>query len=274
MKKTCVMILFVFALITTSQTVDTYGWIIPGNHLNIDIDRSKVVKELHIKWSDYGASSKARVIAGSDIKERVDIPDRESISVIKIGSKITTLSLRIEVDMARVINYSVLYDDSSLREVNTVNHDFTLPYYNKQEFFTWSDHIGEKYLALLFFGTWCSSCHERLPVVDRLAEEYPYVNFVAVSAGSSSPDVIQEMFDTLEVDLECIVDPEYEVCAQLNVPGVPEVKIFDLEGNLVREGNLREEQLREFLDTIETVERAEVGGSLKDFILQREGNRP
>ncbi|PLX15157.1 MAG: hypothetical protein C0601_13580 [Candidatus Muiribacterium halophilum] len=236
--------------------------------MNIDFDRSKIVKEIHIRWADYGASAKGRLIAGKEVKSPLDIPNEESVSVITVGSQVSAISLRIEGDMARVIDYTVIYNDSSLRELNSVNYDFSLPYYNKQEMFKWSENIGDRYLVLLFFGTWCSSCHERLPVVSKLAEKYPYVNFVAVSAGNSGPDVIQEMFDTLEVNLECIVDPEYNVCAQLNVIGVPEIKIFDLDGNLVKEGNLKEPELVEFLDSIDRNERSEVGEPLEDFTLE------
>ena len=60
---------------------------------------------------------------------------------------------------------------------------FELPYYEKNEVFKLSDHMGKKQIVLNFWASWCTSCIEELPLLKALKQKYPQALFIAINSG-------------------------------------------------------------------------------------------
>ena len=101
--------------------------------------------------------------------------------------------------------------------------------------------IGQKTLALVFWGTWCDVCKGEIPVLKKMQSTHGEKGFqilsVAVKQTPDQPDAefqkeVAEFTETEKLNFMVLLDPEYEAVALYHLHGVPTISVIDIQGNI------------------------------------------
>ena len=126
-------------------------------------------------------------------------------------------------------------------------------YYNvNNEPIELTNYLGQTIVAIAW-ASWCSTCHEDLKVVAEVANEYDEVVVLAFNRNEPLSTVNNYLqFYDLNLDVEYVVDTEDHFFNSVGGQTMPEIIVFDTEGNIshhIRDG-LSSERLVEVLNKI------------------------
>jgi peroxiredoxin len=99
-----------------------------------------------------------------------------------------------------------------------------------------SDFSGRPVL-LSFWATWCTVCHDELPALQRLQEQYRAGGFAVllVNFRETSNDRMRQYLSGLQVNLETVVDPDGAIASAYGVDvGLPVNVLVDRSGKVAR----------------------------------------
>ncbi|HUG88443.1 MAG TPA: TlpA disulfide reductase family protein [Actinomycetota bacterium] len=105
---------------------------------------------------------------------------------------------------------------------------------------------------IAIWAPWCPSCRAEMPVIDRLAEEFPGIEMVTVATaaddrpGPSITEFVEDGGISLPVALD---DDEGTLARAMGIRGFPTLYLVDAEGVVLAaaEGQVEEGALREAL---------------------------
>jgi thiol-disulfide isomerase/thioredoxin len=99
-----------------------------------------------------------------------------------------------------------------------------------------SDFAGRPVL-LSFWATWCTVCHDELPALQRLQDQYRPEGFAVllVNFRETSNDRMHQYLSGLGVSLEAVVDPDGAIASAYGVDvGLPVNVLTDRSGKVAR----------------------------------------
>lgn len=108
--------------------------------------------------------------------------------------------------------------------------DFTLPDLNGARA-KLSDFRGRKAVFLNFWASWCPSCQEEMPTMEKLYRQFKArdLEIVAVSIDKNKSDVAR-FVKAHGVTFPVLLDPDFEVAGEYRVTGIPTHYFVDKAG--------------------------------------------
>jgi len=90
-----------------------------------------------------------------------------------------------------------------------------------------------KIVVVDFWASWCVPCRRSFPWLNQIQSKYrDRVVVIGVNVDRNQADAAQFLRD-VPATFPVIYDPEGELAARYEVPGMPSSYIFDAQGNLV-----------------------------------------
>ena len=127
--------------------------------------------------------------------------------------------------------------------------EFAVPVYGGGEFAP----AGGRVTVVNFWATWCTPCVAELPYFDRLAEEHPEVDVVAIHSQLTTEDVSAWLAQR-DFDLTFALDESGAVFAAFDgADMLPQTAVIDADGMIVYNavGSVTYEQLEEMIRSLE-----------------------
>ncbi|MBI4608583.1 MAG: TlpA family protein disulfide reductase [Candidatus Rokubacteria bacterium] len=108
--------------------------------------------------------------------------------------------------------------------------DFTLPDLNGSQV-KLSDFRGKKVVFLNFWASWCPSCQEEMPTMEKLYGNFKArgLEIVAVSIDRNKADA-QEFVRKHGISFPILLDPDFNVAGEYRVTGIPTHYFIDKRG--------------------------------------------
>jgi peroxiredoxin len=116
-----------------------------------------------------------------------------------------------------------------------------------------ADIVGEKTLAVVFWGTWCDFCKAEIPALKKMQDRHKEKGFqivsVAVKKDQAQPRAefhkeVSDFAKDRDLNYTVLLDSEYEAVALYHLHGVPTIIVIDLEGNVQYTGHSAEDAER------------------------------
>lgn len=125
------------------------------------------------------------------------------------------------------------------------------------QFYIATRSLGQKWILLDFFATWCEPCHEELPHLEELALDYDpeILDVLVVAVDVEGRDVVVPFFQNRPTVLRVLIDRYQKTAQSYGVSeSIPVLVLIDPQGNIVfrKVGFDPEEglsELRAFLDS-------------------------
>lgn len=108
--------------------------------------------------------------------------------------------------------------------------DFTLPDLNEARV-QLSDFRGKKALFLNFWASWCPSCQEEMPTMEKLYQQFKArgLEIVAVSIDKNRADAAK-FVEKHRLTFSVLLDPDFKVAGEYRVTGIPTHYFIDKTG--------------------------------------------
>jgi thiol-disulfide isomerase/thioredoxin len=97
--------------------------------------------------------------------------------------------------------------------------------------------FGGRPVLLSFWATWCTVCHDELPALQRLQDQYRSggLSVLLVNYRETSSDRMRQYLSGLDVHLEAVVDPDGAIASAYGVDiGLPVNVLSDRSGKVNR----------------------------------------
>jgi thiol-disulfide isomerase/thioredoxin len=108
---------------------------------------------------------------------------------------------------------------------------FSLPIYKEEKSFKYPMKEKKK-LVINFWATWCTSCIQEIPILEKLKKDHPRVEFVAVSAGDS-PRKIKKFLKKHGFTYKVLMDKDKSFSKGLGILNLPQTLVIDESGKII-----------------------------------------
>ena len=100
------------------------------------------------------------------------------------------------------------------------------------ERFRLSDNVGKKIIVLNFFATWCGSCREEMPELNRYFNQHRADPFLLVGVDSEEKeDRVEQFLEDIKVDFPVGID-EGPIQKEYGVSGFPTTVLIGVDGKV------------------------------------------
>ena len=114
--------------------------------------------------------------------------------------------------------------------------DFNLPIYSQDKKFQLSENLKNKKVFINFWATWCISCIQEMPLLEKLKEQYGNdVVFVAVNAGEAT-NLIDRFMRKHKFSFIILKDEDRAFSKSVGVDSLPVSLVIDKDMNVVYRG--------------------------------------
>jgi thiol-disulfide isomerase/thioredoxin len=145
-------------------------------------------------------------------------------------------------DVARLPAYAGLLPDFSLENLDG-------------EIVSGSDFLG-RVMVVNFWASWCGPCKVEMPILNRMAEDYPEADFavVGITEDPENRDAVDAVLDELDIRYPILLT-DAEATLELGVGGIPVIPgtlVVDRDGRVVdkRLGLFDETEIRALVETL------------------------
>lgn len=227
-------------------------WFEDKDIINLDFDKNRIIDEIYLRLTDFGGDSYVSLKINDIEFDKKEVNNKPSIIIWNNNiSNNDKVQIEFSGEKSLVFDFGILYKNATELEKNIKKYQFTLKHYNDEnKIFNFKEHIGEKYIMIQVFQLHCITCQEKLPFINNYAKFYKNTKIISMNAGER-PEDIAYYFNKNNIDIECIIDSDYEICRQLEVYGVPHTIFFGMEGEILQRGNLSTEEISIILDKLE-----------------------
>lgn len=118
--------------------------------------------------------------------------------------------------------------------------DFKLPLYPKGEF-SYSSKEKKK-VVINFWASWCTSCAQEVPILEKLQKQNPSVVFLAINAGDSKRK-IKKFLKKYGFTWKVLMDKKKTFSKGLGVVSLPKTMVIDSKGEIVYEDSVPPQSL-------------------------------
>ena len=116
-----------------------------------------------------------------------------------------------------------------------------------------SNNLGEEYLMIDFWASWCPPCIKEGPVLSEAYEKWSErgINFVGVSLWDSEKNTLS-FKDRFSINYPLALDTNGEIAINFGVRALPEKFFIDNRGKILKKviGPVNESQLNEILEEL------------------------
>jgi len=116
-----------------------------------------------------------------------------------------------------------------------------------------SNNLGEEYLMIDFWASWCPPCIKEGPILSEAYEKWSErgINFVGVSLWDSEKNVLS-FKDRFSINYPLALDTNGEIAINFGVRALPEKFFIDNRGKILKKviGPVNESQLNEILEEL------------------------
>lgn len=116
--------------------------------------------------------------------------------------------------------------------------DFKLPIYPKGDF----SYSPNKKVVMNFWASWCTSCAQEVPLLEKLKKDNPDVVFLAVNAGDSKRK-IKKFLEKYGFSWTVLMDKSKEFSKGLGVVSLPKTMVLDSKGKVTYEDSVPPQSL-------------------------------
>ncbi|WP_447973582.1 TlpA family protein disulfide reductase [Nitrospira sp. Kam-Ns4a] len=96
------------------------------------------------------------------------------------------------------------------------------------------EELTGRVVLVNFWATWCGSCREEMPALDRLRRQFDPAHFALLTVTTEvRPREIQTFLNSLGLGLPVLLDEEQEMSAAYLVRGLPTTVLIGRDGKLV-----------------------------------------
>lgn len=118
---------------------------------------------------------------------------------------------------------------SKIKEIN-------LPIYNSDQQFKFNGK-GKGKILINFWASWCTSCIQELPILEKLKIDHPKVTFIAINAGESEGK-IKKFLKKNTFTYKVLMDKDKSFSKGLGVLSLPQTFVIDASGNVLYHGEV------------------------------------
>lgn len=116
-------------------------------------------------------------------------------------------------------------------QVNAKNLDaFNLPIYKSKETYSYKAPSKKKIL-INFWASWCTSCIQEIPILEKLKSDHPEVEFIAINAGDT-PRKIKKFLKKHGFSYTVLMDKDKEVSKGLGILSLPQTLVIEKDGTI------------------------------------------
>jgi len=120
-------------------------------------------------------------------------------------------------------------DTSKISEIN-------LPIYNSDKQFIFKGN-GKGKTLINFWASWCTSCIQELPILEKLKKDHPNVTFIAINAGESKGK-IKKFLKKNTFTYKILMDKDKSFSKGLGVLSLPQTFVVDASGKVIYHGEV------------------------------------
>lgn len=106
---------------------------------------------------------------------------------------------------------------------------FNLPIYKSNKAYSYK--AGKK-TVINFWATWCTSCIQEIPVLEKLKKDHPNVEFLAINAGDS-PRKIKKFLKKHGFTYTVLMDKSKDFSKGLGVLSLPQTFVINELGTII-----------------------------------------
>lgn len=107
---------------------------------------------------------------------------------------------------------------------------FTLPIYDSKDTYSYKAPHKKKVL-INFWATWCTSCIQEIPILEKLKKDHPEVEFIAINAGDT-PRKIKKFLKKHGFTYTVPMDRDKEVSKGLGILSLPQTLVIEKDGTI------------------------------------------
>ncbi len=108
---------------------------------------------------------------------------------------------------------------------------FTLDHYESDQKFTYPKD-SKKVTVLNFWATWCTSCIQEVPELEKLKKANPNANFLAINAGDSKRK-IKKFLKKTKFSYLVLMDKDKSFSKGIDVLSLPITIVLNSQGKIV-----------------------------------------
>lgn len=126
----------------------------------------------------------------------------------------------------------------NLNSYSDVLEPFSLPIYSskEQKTYRFPESMRSKKLVINFWAEWCTSCIQELPELEKLKEDNPDVEFIAINAGDSLKK-LKRFFKKYKFSYLILQDKDRSFSKSVGVRELPRTLLVDKKGKILYSGN-------------------------------------
>lgn len=120
--------------------------------------------------------------------------------------------------------------------------DFELPTYSSNEIYKFSAKNLKNKLVINFWATWCTSCIQEIPLLEKLKADNPTVEFIAISAGDK-PNKIKKFIEKHKFTYKILMDSDNSFSKSIRVINLPQTMVIEPGGKIIYHKEVPPEKL-------------------------------
>lgn len=120
--------------------------------------------------------------------------------------------------------------------------DFQLPTYSTNEMYYFSAKNLKNKVVINFWATWCTSCIQEIPLLEKLKKDNPKVEFIAISAGDK-PNKIKKFIDKYKFSYNILMDSDNSFSKSIGVINLPQTMVIEPGGKIIYHKDVPPEKL-------------------------------
>lgn len=107
---------------------------------------------------------------------------------------------------------------------------FSLPIYKAKESYSYKAPHKKKVL-INFWASWCTSCIQEIPILEKLKKDHPEVEFIAINAGDS-PRKVKKFLKKHGFTYTVLMDRDKEVSKGMGILSLPQTLVVEKNGEI------------------------------------------
>ena len=135
---------------------------------------------------------------------------------------------------------STIISIPQLNEIGIIENPYPAPYFKLKNIegkeFNLEKEIGKNYIFLDFWATWCYSCNQALPHIEKIHKDYKDKGLVVIVISEDGPESVGKVASFMKekgYTMEVLLDTDGKVSKMYKVDAIPYKVLIDQNGNIV-----------------------------------------
>lgn len=135
----------------------------------------------------------------------------------------------------------------SARSHPKMAQDFTLPLYkNSSQKIRLQEVVSQQPVLLVFWATWCPSCQQEMPILNRWKTKYPNLKILAINVEQEDEE-ISNFEQKKAIHFPVLLDRDGEVSRRYEIETLPSIILLAKGGGILYYGFTLPQNLEQLL---------------------------